>query len=235
VRAVEEALVSDWTVETLLVTRDFFSDPQRRELLQQAGRKNTSSYQIADQDLQKVSDTVHSQGIIAVVRQKSYDMNIFDRFDHRSIVVALDGITDPGNMGTIIRTCDWFGVGAILAGKGGVELFNPKVVRSTMGSIFHVPMIFDIDLVSTLGDLKRKGYHIYSTAVQRGEGVTRIEWKGRSVIVFGNETRGISAGIMRIVDGTFTIPRFGAAESLNVGIACGVVLGLVRMEVLDKV
>lgn len=227
-RNVAEALASEWTVELMLLRPDVLSDAHGQELLHRAVQKKVPSYQIAEEALAKISDTVHSQGIIAVVQQRLYDMSVFDASNLSSIVVALDGIMEPGNMGTVIRTCDWFGVDAILIGKESVEVFNPKVVRSAMGSTFHIPFVADVNLAWALEELKGKGFSLYATVAQEGERIERIQWKQKPIIVFGNEAHGVSRDVMRIADEMLTIPRFGRAESLNVGIACGVVLGLLR-------
>ncbi len=227
-RTVEEALASDWAVETVLLRRNVLADSSCRELLHLAAQKEVPSYQITEEAFEKISDTVHSQGILAVVRQKSYGMDVFDTSNPGFIVVALDGIMEPGNMGAIIRTCDWFGVDALLFGKGSVEFFNPKVVRSAMGSTFHIPFVADVSLPSALEELKGKGFAVYASISQDGEAIEKIPWKQKPVIVFGNEVHGVSRDVLRIADEKLTVPRFGGAESLNVGVACGVVLGLLR-------
>ena len=229
VKNVEEALASDWKVLMVLVAPDFFAR-SRQEFLSIPKLRNTPCYQVSEREFRKFSDTVHSQGIAAVIGQRVYRTDLLGTLGESSIVVALDEVTEPGNMGTIIRTCDWFGVEALLIGKESVEVFNPKVVRSAMGSIFHVPFISGVNLGEELGTLKAKGFRVCCATVQEGVKIDSVARGNRTIIVFGNEARGVSPKVMRLADQQLGIPRFGKAESLNVGVACGVVLGLIRMR-----
>lgn len=233
-RGVEEALASEWDVEIMLVTLEFLSNSAHRQLIHQADQRGIATYQVRQQDIERISETVHAQGVVAVLQQKFYRKEILNTFGADAIVVALDGVAEPGNMGTIIRTCDWFGIDALLIGKDSVEIFNPKVVRSSMGSIFHMPIIHDVELISELDELKKKGYRVYATVAQKGKETERLQWQGKSAIVFGNEARGVSGDVMRLADEKIRIPRFGKAESLNVGIACGVVLATLRLRLFES-
>ena len=148
----------------------------------------------------------------------------------RSLIVALDGISDPGNLGTILRTCDWFGVDAVWLDPASVELYSPKVVRSTMGSIFHLPILPDVDLAAMLRLAKKNGSKVMVTAPKDGSPIPLPDYPERSVIVFGNEAHGVGAGIQREADQQISVPRFGSAESLNVAVACGVIVGVIRLS-----
>lgn len=235
-RSVAEAIASDWVVEMVLATSEFFADPAHRELFRRVQEKRIPTIQLQSKNVKKISDTVHAQGVAAVVLQKLYSRTILDVLnrDQRrslsgSVIVALDGVAEPGNMGTIIRTCDWFAVDALLTSTESVEIFNPKVVRSAMGSIFHLPIVSDIDLLSELERMKGRGIRVYASAVEKGEEIDKVLWHENVVIVFGNEARGVSENVMNIADKKISIPRFGKAESLNVGMACGVVLAMRRL------
>ena len=143
-------------------------------------------------------------------------------------IVALDEVGDPGNLGTILRTCDWFGVDAVLLSKGCVSLYNEKVVRSTSGSIFHLPIYEDVDLIKTLPELKNNGYTVIATGMD-GELLTQTLLPNKTVLVLGNEAHGVSDAVKKISDHQVSIPRFGNAESLNVGVACAVFLSQWRL------
>lgn len=233
-RSVEEAIASPWNIETVLMTPEFISAASHQNILQQMREKKISTYSISSKELNKITDTVHAQGIVAVVQQTLQSQANPDKLQSYNIIVAVDEIAEPGNLGTIIRTCDWFGVDAMLMSKNSVELFNPKVVRATVGSIFHIPIVAEVDMPSVLQKLRTKGFHIYTTVIEGGVDVTKVSWREKAVFVFGNEARGISADIVQLADTKIRIPRIGKAESLNVGIACGIVLASFRFHLSAK-
>lgn len=224
--SVEEALASDWKVEVVLVTKPFTE--AHEQLIGQIEQRNITLRSITSRDVEAISDTEHAQGVVAVVHQKKYNALFLENVG-AGMLVALDEVTEPGNLGAVIRTCDWFGVNAVMVSANSVELFNPKVVRATSGSIFHVPIITDVNMQSVLASLRSKGFRIYVTVIEDGVDVRNIQWSEKGVFVFGNEARGVSSQIKNLADALVCIPRFGRAESLNVGVACGVVLGSWRL------
>jgi len=138
---------------------------------------------------------------------------------NKKFILILDGIQDPGNFGTIIRTADWFNVDLIVCSKGTVDLFNPKVVQASMGSLFRIPIIYE-DLTTYL---KSIDLPIYG-ALLEGENVYEQQLPENAVLIMGNEGYGISDEIKEIIQHKIHIPRFGKAESLNVSIATGILL-----------
>ena len=138
----------------------------------------------------------------------------------------MDNISDPGNAGTILRNCDWFGVNEIILTKGSVEVYNPKTIRASMGSIFHLKIYREIES-SFLSKLKENGYKILVTDI-KGENINSFVFPGKAVIIFSNESLGPSGEVMEISDDLITIPGYGMAESLNVASASAVILNRVR-------
>jgi TrmH family RNA methyltransferase len=136
------------------------------------------------------------------------------------IVLALDSIRDPGNLGTIIRIADWFGLEKIICSNDTAELYNPKVVQSTMGSLARV-RLFYTELEEWLRE--QKGTSIYATALE-GEDINTMKKITGGIILVGNEARGISPQLLDMANKKITIPKKGKAESLNVAIATGIVL-----------
>lgn len=134
-------------------------------------------------------------------------------------ILALDGIQDPGNFGTIIRTADWFNVDLIVCSKGTVDVYNSKVVQSSMGSIYRVPILY-VDLASYL---KSSKLPIYG-ALLEGQNVYKESLPNEAVLIMGNEGYGISDEIQKLIQHKIHIPRFGNAESLNVSVATGILL-----------
>jgi TrmH family RNA methyltransferase len=179
--------------------------------------------------MEVLSETVTFQGIVAVVKQKTFSLDVILQMNGtQSLLVAFDGVSDPGNVGTMVRTCDWFGVDGILLGRNSVELYNPKVLRATMGGVFHVPIVQGVDLLSTASQAKGLGYRVYVTDQNSETHFDRVKYSNKSLIVFGNEAWGVSDQLKQLADTAISIRRYGAGESLNVGVACGVVLSAVH-------
>ena len=228
-RMAEEAAASEYEIPEVLFTEAFAETPSGRAVLKQLHRKKPALTAITERDLGSISDTVTAQGIVAVVSARSVSLEALVKASRRSVLVGLDAVSDPGNLGSIIRTCDWFGIDGLVVGQGSVELYNPKVLRSTMGSIFHLAIVENVDLLSFTGRLKTSGYGVY---VADGSGEVYAEetrYAERAFVIMGNEARGVSAALKQSADSRVAIRRYGPAESLNVGVACGVLLSTLRV------
>lgn len=137
------------------------------------------------------------------------------------LYLALDAVRDPGNMGTVIRLADWFGLTAVLASEDCAELYNPKVIQASMGSAFRVPVIYG-DLGAMLGEMNSEGIGVFGTFLE-GENIYEMTPPRDAVLVMGNEANGISDRVAGFCGSRITIPRFGSkAESLNVGVATAI-------------
>lgn len=168
-----------------------------------------------------LKSTVNSQGIIAVVKYGEADFSKID-FEKKGCFLYLDSVRDPGNMGTILRSADAFGVSGVIVSKGCVDVYNPKVLRSTMSGIFNINLYFDDG--DALSIMKNNGYKIFGTFL-KGKNINEIQdYTDKSVIVMGSEADGISEKIAELCDEKITIPMTGGAESLNVSVACGIIL-----------
>ncbi len=225
VRLVKEAVRSDFDITEAYFTSRLESDDDARGLLDSLRGRCPLVERVTWREMDQISDAVTSQGAFAVVRQKrNAPESLLQRNNAESIVVSLDGVSDPGNLGSIIRTCDWFGVHAVVLGKNSVELYNPKVVRATMGSIFHLQVAEEADLLGTVSKAREAGYTIYVTDQDGEAHFDRIRFAGKAMIIFGNEAWGVSDQLARVADVRVAIRRYGSADSLNVGVACGIVL-----------
>lgn|GEM_PF-31161 len=237
-RSVEEALQSGWEIAMVIGTEKSLSDESARKIHALVKRKKIPSFELSKKDIETLSDTVHTQEIIAVVRQKKFELSAFPGYAApRSTFVAFDSVNEPGNLGTMLRTCDWFGVEGVLLGKNCVELFNPKVVRASMGAIFHLPIVEEVDLEKELMQLKTQNFVVASTSSHATKSLFDISVPKKSVIIFGNEAHGISSSLEKLSALQFSIPKFGntndssrRAESLNVASACASVLTVWRMS-----
>ena len=167
-----------------------------------------------------ITEVKTPQGILAIIEKESNEQNI----DYnQEIIVALDGIQDPGNLGTILRTVDSVGLTQILVSKDTADCYNPKVVRSTMGAIFRVKVIECEDLEKTLKEIKKHKFSIVITSLQTDNSIYDVEYK-KDVIVIGNEANGVSEKIQNLADKKVKIPMLGKTESLNASVATGIIL-----------
>ena len=174
-------------------------------------------HQIKEQDLQRITSLNSSPMVLAVVKIPiTQNINNF-----LGVNIAFDNISDPGNLGTIIRICDWFGIKNIYLSENSVDAYNPKVVQSTMGSISRVNIIYT-ELDQLINDVP-KDVDIYA-AVMNGEKLNDILIGKNSLIFFGNESNGISIDLLNKIQTKITIPRIGNADSLNVSVSSGIIL-----------
>ena len=167
-----------------------------------------------------VSEVEEPQGILAVMEKDPKSTQIDYTQD---IIVALDNVQDPGNLGTILRTVDSVGLTQILVSKKTADAFNPKVVRSTMGAIFRVKIIECEDLEKTLKEIKKHKFKIVTSSLQTENTIYDIHYH-KKVIVIGNEANGIESSIQALADETVKIPMLGKTESLNASVATGIIL-----------
>lgn len=198
------------------------------ECLQSETIEQKVMYEIAKRDCiyvnKKVFDyittVVAPQGILAVVEKGNMHSKINYNED---IILALDGIQDPGNLGTILRTADSANLKQIIVSKDTADVYNPKVVRSTMGAIFRVKVIESQNIIDTLREIKKNKFKVVATSLGATENIYDLDYK-KKAIVLGNEANGVSKEIIDISDSKVIIPMLGKTESLNVSVAAGVIL-----------
>ena len=218
---LEECLGSSFYLESVLVSESAGLE-KNEKLLNKLEKRKIPVHYLKESMFAKLSDTEHSQGITAVVHKKlQNDLNLLYK---SSLVIALDRITDPGNLGTIIRTAYWFGADAVLVSENSVEFYNSKVVRSTQGGLFHVDVFDNVPLGKTLDDLSSNGFNIYLLDINAEKNLENISVNKKSVFVFGNEAEGISKEILNKGFDKLKIKGFSNCESLNVAVSCAIVL-----------
>ena len=222
-RSIEELLGSDWEVDLLLYSDLFEKDPKAKFILPKAKIKNIAVEKVSQGMVNKMTETVNSAGAICVVKAKGVILDDLLEKNPKAIL-ALDEIRDPGNLGTLIRTADAAGISGVLLSKSTVELYSPKVVRSSMGSIFHLPIAENMDLVKSIQRLKKEGFKIIASRVKGGEPYHKVDYSGRVCLVVGNEIKGVRAEISKLADKIANIPIYGKAESLNASVAGGILM-----------
>ncbi|MBC7743534.1 MAG: RNA methyltransferase [Flavobacterium sp.] len=203
--------VSEYMHSKYLIKELFFTEDANLKLanLSQILKVNQITYQ----DLTRISTLSTPQNVLALV-QLPEDKDIESINFANTFTLALDGIQDPGNLGTIIRVADWFGMKQIICSEDSVEAFNPKVVQSSMGSLSRI----NIHYLNLSKTFKIAKIPIYA-AMLKGTSINKTEFKNEGIILLGNEGKGISAELLKQVDHHVTIPGFGEAESLNVAIS----------------
>ncbi len=216
-RLVDEAVESNFDCEVIIASESFAKTNTEKI---NKYKHRTIVQTIADNDFSTIADTQTPQGVLAIMEiplQRYIDET------KEGLVVALENISDPGNVGTIIRTCDWFGINDIIISSNSVDIYNPKVIRSTMGSLFHVNIQISENIVGTLKAFKQKGKKIFC-ADMNGENIYDFNKSKSAVLVFSNEASGPTERLLEIADSIITIPKFGNAESLNVATATAIVV-----------
>lgn len=219
IKLINEAIEENANIKTILVC----DNCNKIEKINQS-----AMYKVAKKDclyvdekvFNTITDVQNPQGILAVVEKKGMEVEINYNED---VIVVLDDIQDPGNIGTILRTLDSVGLSQVIISKKSGDVYNSKVVRSTMGAIFRVKIIESEDLVDTLKNIKKHKFKIVSTSLETDKSMYDIDYKKVAIIV-GNEANGVSNEIQEMSDEKIKIPMLGKTESLNVSVATGVVL-----------
>ena len=224
IKMVKEAL-EQAEVEKIIVS-ETFSNSDDFKGLNCDGQKLIIA---SDKVFEDLTDVVTPQGIIAVVSKGSNsEIDYSDEF-----VLALDGIQDPGNLGTIIRTADSANIKTILVSKDTVDAYSPKVVRSTMGGIFRTKVIEVENLAQTLNSFKDNGYKVVTTELSAEKSIYDIDYQ-KSVVVIGNEANGVTEEVSKTATEKVIIPMLGKTESLNAAVATSIMIYEYVRQKLEK-
>lgn len=183
---------------------------------------NKVEYEIVeDHVFKQMSDTITPQGILAVVKKNEISL---EKILEGHTYIILENIQDPGNLGTILRTAEGAGIAGIIMNRGTVDIYNSKVVRSTMGAIFRVPFMYTDDLKATIGKLKNKGVKIYAAHLEGKKYYSELDYNMASAFMIGNEGNGLSDEISSLADELIVIPMSGKVESLNAANAATILM-----------
>jgi TrmH family RNA methyltransferase len=215
---IQEALKADIELEAVLYSqeRGYPKELEDPDLLP------CDCIAVSEAVLAKCADTQTPQGVVAIaVKPKWQVAEILEQ--PNALVMVIDSVQDPGNLGTIIRSADAVGASAVVIGHGTVDLYNPKAVRSTMGSLFHLPIV-EADLLELLPTAIDKGIQIISTSLQAKEHCYEIDMTPSTWFIVGNEGNGVSPQLQSFVTQQIIIPMRGQAESINVAMAATVLL-----------
>ena len=219
IKTVNEAIAEGADIQIVVICDE--SDEQ--EELKQKMLYSVSKFNIIyvnEHVFEAISHVMHPQGILAVIkkREKQDEINYND-----NLIVILDDIQDPGNLGTIIRTVDSCRLSQIIISKDTADAYSPKVVRSTMSGIFRVNIIESEDLTKTIEEIKVHGFKVVATVLDTNKTIYDIDYN-KTAIIIGNEAKGISKPVLNLADKKVKIPMQGKTESLNAAVASGIVL-----------
>jgi TrmH family RNA methyltransferase len=205
VKLVDELLQTNYRIRKLYATEEWIGE-----------HPDAEAQLVTGQELERISGLVSPNHVLAIVEQKEQRENPVLK---QQFTIALDGIQDPGNLGTVIRIADWFGIRNILAGTDTVELYNPKVIQATMGSFTRVDLWY-----GSLEDiLPVAGVPVFG-AVLDGKNIHHSDKVTEGILLIGNEGKGIGPALLSLITHPVTIPRTGGAESLNAAVATGIIL-----------
>jgi TrmH family RNA methyltransferase len=216
-KLLEELLSSNFEIKYLLTTKDFISNKLSNK---------QKPIVVSQTELDKFSLFSKANNVVAVVPYpKAQNID----FKSGSYILTLDTIQDPGNLGTIIRTADWFGINNIICSTDTVDCYNPKVVQASMGSIFRVNIQY-LDLVELFSEYKNK-IPIYGTLL-KGTPLKETKFSQKGFLVIGNESKGISKSVQEFIDHSIHIPKSknSKTESLNASVACGILLNYIHNQ-----
>lgn len=230
IKLIEEAVEEKAKIDTVVVCEDCVENETIQQSLMYEIAKYNCIY-VSEKVFSAVTEVTNPQGILAVVNKENKEEDIDYNQD---VILVLDGIQDPGNLGTILRTVDSCGLNQIIISSKTADAYNPKVVRSTMGAIFRVKVIISQDLTKTLKEIKKHKFKVVATSLKTQGSVYDVDYSKKAIVI-GNEANGVSNEILELADIKAKIPMLGKTESLNASVATSVILyEYVRQKIKNK-
>jgi TrmH family RNA methyltransferase len=230
---IEEAIAANAIVRTIVFSAEKGLPDGLWQAAMEAGIESTDWVPVSEAVMAKCCVTETPQGVFAVLDKPAEDGGSRLLSSGCDLVVAVDGVQDPGNLGTIIRSADAVGAAGVALGRGTVDLYNPKTIRATQGSFFHLPVVL-CDLQSVLPAARAAGAQLLITSLNAAESCYEADLRKPTWIVVGNEGSGVSPQVMALADRQVVIPMRGGAESLNVAMAATVLLFEAQRQRLSK-
>jgi TrmH family RNA methyltransferase len=213
IKVIQELVESNFELVHLYTTKNDFEEVS-----------NQNKVIITENDLKKISALATPNSCLAV-----FKIPVEKTIIESGLILALDSVRDPGNLGTILRLCDWFGITQLVCSKETVDIYNPKVVQATMGSIARVNVNY-VDLELYISQTK---FPVFGTFMD-GDNIYKTDLPQEGIIIMGNEANGISQELEKLIKNRLTVPRFGTlqkTESLNVATATAIILSEFRREI----
>ena len=229
-------------LKELYISEEFLSDSEKKsevegylsvtldglrseEYLETFFDDNTVKIFLVANDIMKlISDTTTPQGILAVIEQKRYMLEDILEASKVPSLIILEKLQDPGNLGTILRTAEGAGISGIVMSRDTVDPFSPKVIRSTMGSMYRVPFFITDDICDTINVIKKTGVKVFAAHLKGEKYYDELDFRGASAFLIGNEGNGLSDEVASLADTYLKIPMEGQLESLNAAMAAGILM-----------
>lgn len=231
IKIIEEAIQENAKIDKIVVCEECVKDGTIGQKLLYEIAKYQCIY-VTQKIFESISDVTNPQGILAVIQKQESELRI-DYSD--DMIVILDDIQDPGNLGTIIRTLDSANLKQVIVSKDTTDCYNPKVVRSTMGAIFRVKVIVQEDWEELKRKLKREKFEILATSLENDASIYDISYQKKAIVI-GNEANGVSEEWIKLADKKVKIPMLGKTESLNASVATSIIVyEYVRQKIKRKV
>jgi TrmH family RNA methyltransferase len=215
------ALRAGAAIESVYLAPEGEEDPATRATCEQALETGARLFTLAPGVLERVADTVTPQPVLTILPMLGAGAADQAAAEEPLIVVLVD-VRDPGNAGTVLRTADASGVNAVVFSGESVDPYNPKTVRASAGSLFHVPFSVQADPVALAATFQARGYRTLAAVARDGDDYAALDWSVPTVLFLGNEAAGLGGEVRQAIGGAVAIPMDGRAESLNVGVACAV-------------
>jgi len=230
-RLIETAIASDWTVDEIYLAQDALEGFLKSKLGESIALQKIPLFSTDRKEINSLCETETPQGVLGLVRVKKFGLDDLP-WEEVNLALLIEDLKDPGNLGTIIRAAHGFGVGAVFLTKGCVELFNPKVVRASMGSLFYLPIfseattaaglqLFARELIKTLKD---KDFEVIACDPRAQIDIRRRRFPERVCLLIGSEPTGVPEDLRSLADSSVRIPTISSLESLNVATACSIFL-----------
>lgn len=222
-KMIKEAIKENANIKQIIICEECIHDGELdKDTLYEIAKYNL--IYVTKKVFDQITEVKTPQGIIAVIEKKEKKASDIRAIDYsQDIIVALDDLQDPGNLGTILRTVDSANLNQIILSKNCADPYNPKVVRSTMGAIFRVNIIQVDNLKEELENLKNNNFDIMVTSLDTQKSIYDVNYN-KKVIVIGNEANGVSKEVQAIADEKVKIPMLGKTESLNASVATGIII-----------
>lgn len=222
--APKEAIAEVYVSETFM-KRAGEKDSQEAGCMQHIKASGAEILDVSDDVFRKLSDTVNPQGILAVMRMAESSPEEMLNGNQTPLFMILENLQDPGNLGTVLRTAEGAGCSGIILSRDCVDLYNPKVIRSTMGAVFRVPFFYTDNLMETIADLRQRGVRIYAAALdEQAAAYDTYSYEHATAFLVGNEGNGLTKEAIAAAGQTCYIPMEGKVESLNASVAAAILM-----------
>lgn len=233
IKLMQEAIINNVNLSILLFSSNKYENKDIKDIIDIYREKNIPIYDIDERVFKEIAGTESSQGIIGVAQKPIYDIDdVLSK--HRLNIIILNEIQDPGNLGTIIRTADACGFDCVILSKGCVDVYNDKTVRATMGSLFRIPIITNMDIIKLMDMIDKTGVFTIGADPYGNVASFDLNYKDKNAIIVGNESSGLPRIVKDRVACKVNIPMLGRAESLNAAVAASILMYEVMRNELKR-